>query len=375
MKYKRLLHSGWAFTLTLLIAALVVTPVSAATRHVHTNRATTPLNATIYLSNSSLSPIFQGRINQQVPSAVSAAIGAIVSKLPENDQGWASTMATTVIQPTAVLTGLVAQQGGLKASLRVSLYPGDPQPINANLLITFSVLDSSTVQVSARALPGSPSLVNGPITTLHIPVGQLNSINATPNCGDATLAVNLQVPITLGGGQTTTQTANTNAMIQQPSSANLLTQKAGSTSAGTSYVEIPAASLSALGDGIGSLPISSSMTAQNIQVSVQGTNILVTSDIMLGSSFRIGTAITKVQPAAAGGNLAVSVLSTSLTVFQIFTFPYDTYNAQIQQMLNAKLGPALNGKFNVTNAAIGTDSHVPCTANDSLVLTGTTTLV
>ena len=373
MKQKIYLQGGWAFALILLILALVVTPASAATRRVKTTQATTPLNATIYLANGTLSPIFQGRINQQVPSAVSAAIGAIVANLPANDQGWASTMATTVVQPTAVLTGLVPQQGGLNASIRVSLYPGDPQPINATLLITFSVLDSSTVQVSARPVAGSPSLVNGPITTLHIPVGQLNSINATPNCGDASLAVNLQMPITLGTGQTAfqpsgQQTTHTLGMIQ-PQSPMFAANGANA------YVEIPAASLATLGDGIGSLPISSNMTAQNIQVSVQGTDILVKSDIMLGTSFRIGTALTKVQPTALGGNLGVTVLSTSLTVFQFFTFPNDKYDAQIQQMLNAKLGTALSGKFAVSDAAIGTNSHVPCSANDSLVLTGTTNLV
>ncbi|GAC1435664.1 MAG: hypothetical protein NVSMB54_35610 [Ktedonobacteraceae bacterium] len=110
-------------------------------------------------------------------------------------------------------------------------------------------------------------------------------------------------------------------------------------------------------------------------MSVQGSNIIVTSDIILGSSFKLGTAVTTVQPTAVGGNLAVNVLSTTLTVLQVFTFPQDTYNAQIQQMLNAKLGTALRGKFNISNAAIGTNSHVPCTASDSLVLTGTTNLV
>ncbi|GAC1630896.1 MAG: hypothetical protein NVS4B11_30820 [Ktedonobacteraceae bacterium] len=375
MKRPTYLHIGWVLLLTLLILALTVTPVSAATRHTRSFQATTPLNATVYLATGTLRPIFQARINQQVPTAVGAAIAAIVNKLPVSDQGWASTMAATVIQPTALLTRLAPQQGGLAASVRISLYPGDPQPINANLLVKFSVLDSSTVQVSAQPLPGSPSLVNGPIATLHIPIGQLSSINATPNCGDSALAVALQVPVALGGGQTTPQgTTNSMGMMrQQQARQQMLTTT--TTGAVNSYVEIPATSLATLGNGIGSLPISNNMSAQNIQVSVQGSNIIVTSDIILGSSFKLGTAVTTVQPIATGGNLAVNVLSTSLTVFQIFTFPNNTYNAQIQQTLNAKLGTALSGKFNISNAAIGTDSHVPCTASDSLVLTGTTSLV
>ncbi len=373
---RRYLYSSWILLLTTLVLALAVTPASAATRHTRFQQVTTPLNATIYLGTGTVSPIFQGRVNQQVPNVVSAAIAAIVNKLPANDQSWASTMATTVIQPTALLTSLAPQQDGLAASLRISLYPGDPQPINASLLIKFSILDSSTVQVSAYPLPGSPSLVNGPITTLHIPVGQLNSIHATPDCGDAALAVNLQVPVSLGGqamGQTqVSQTTNTLGMIQQPTQPHLLS---ATPDAVNSYVEIPATSLASLGNGIGSLPISNNLSARNIQVSVQGGNIVVNSDIMLGGAFRLGTAVTTVQPTAIGGNLAVNVLNTSLTIFQIFTFPYNTYNRQIEQLLNTKLGTALSGKFTISNAAIGSNSHVPCTASDSLVLTGTTSLV
>jgi len=377
MKRRTYLSIGWIVLLTLLISALVVTPAHAATRHTYTHKDTTPLGATIYLTNGTLMPIFQSRVNQQVPGVVSAAIASIVSKLPAADQGWASTMATTVIQPSVLLTALVPAQGGLVASIRISLYAGDPQPINASLLIKFSVLDSGTVQVSAQPMPGSPSLINGPITTLHIPIGQLNSINATSGCGDSALAVKLQVPVSLGGGQTTPtqgrQVASNSVSVMHQQHTQMLSSAA---SGGTTYVEISSASLAALGNGLGSFPIgNNNMSAQNIQVSVQGTNIIVTSDIILGSSFKLGTAVTTVQPTATGGNLGVNVLSTTLTVLQVFTFPQDNYNAQIQQMLNAKLGTALSGKFNISNAAIGTNSHIPCAASDSLVLTGTTNLV
>jgi len=378
MKHKTYVRFGWVILLTLLVSALIVTPAKANTHHTRIQQETTPLNATIYLTNGTLSPIFQGRVNQQVPSAVSAAIAAIVSKLPAVDQSWASTMATTVIQPAAVLTSLAPQQGGLAASLRISLYPGDPQPINARMLIKFSILDSSTVQVSVQPLPGSPTLVSGPITTLHIPVGQLSSILATPSCGDSALAVNLQVPISLGGisSTPTTQTGQVTNGLADVSQQNTQ-QQMRTTSAGgvNTYVEIPATSLVALGNGLGSFPISNNMSAQNLQVSVQGSDIVVTSDIILGSSFKVGTAVTTVQPTATGGNLAVNVLSTTLTVLQVFTFPTNTYNAQIQQVLNTKLGTALSGKFTINDATIGTNSHIPCTASDSLVLTGTTSLV
>ncbi len=379
MKYKIYLRIGWValpILLTILVSVLTILPAQAATRHATGKQDTTPLGATIYLTNGTLSPIFQSRVNQQVPGVVSDAIASIVSKLPAVDQGWASTMATTVIQPSVLLTSLVPTQAGLVASIRISLYAGDPQPISARLLIKFSVLDSSTVQVSAQPMPGSPSLLNGPITTLHIPIGQLNSINATPGCGDSALAVNLQVPVSLGGQTTSTQGGqmanNSLDSLRLPQTKTL----SNTTGGATTYVAIPSASLAALGNSLGSFPIgSNNMSAQNIQVSVQGSNIIVTSDIILGSSFKLGTAVTTVQPTAIGGNLSVNVLSITLTVLQVFTFPEDTYNAQIQQMLNAKLGTALSGKFNISSAAIGTNSHIPCSASDSLVLTGTTNLV
>lgn len=391
MKRTRYIQFGWALLLMLIMGCLTVTPARAASssaQRVRSVQATTALNAKIYLATNTLSPIVQSTINQQVPNVVTSAINAIVAKLPAADQGWATTMATTLLQPSAVLTSLSVQQGGLVASLRLSLYPGDPQPTNASMLITFNVLDSNTVQVNVKPLAGSPTLISGPVTTLHIPLGQLNSINATPGCGKAALAVNLQVPVSLsqasaqGGTQgDVTQGSGTQGVMnyaptdrQGQHNQRMLRASAGIGNV-SAYVEIPSASLASLGSSITSLPINSSLTAQNIQLSVQGSNIVINSDIVFaGSSFRLGTAVTTVEPLAANGNLAVHVLSTTLTVFQIFTFPYDTYNAQIEQTLNSQLGGALASKFNVTSAAIGANSNVPCAASDSLMLSGSANL-
>ena len=67
MKRRIYLHSIWLLLLTLLVSALAVTPAQAATRHTASKQATTPLGATIYLTNGTLAPIFQSRVNQQVP--------------------------------------------------------------------------------------------------------------------------------------------------------------------------------------------------------------------------------------------------------------------------------------------------------------------
>ncbi len=361
-KYRQL---GLALLLPVIVLTLLVTPAQAALRSSDQAKGTTPINAAIYLTTSSLQPIFQAHINQQVPGAVNSAISTIVGNMPAADRTWANQMATTLIQPSATLSSLIPEQNGLATSLRVNLYPGDPHPISASMLVKFSLINGSTIQVTA--LPGNsgPALVSGPLTTFQIPLGQLNSINTTPSCGAAALAVNLQFPISLGSNQ----------QVGSTSKAGLAIKAQNTFQAGTgAYVAIPATSLASLGSSIGTIPVSSNLTAQNIRLAVQGSNLVITSDIYLGF-LQIASATTYVQPTAVNGNLAVNVLKTNLTFLQFFTFPNNSYNQQIEQILNAKLNGALAGKFNVTNAAIGTNSSIPCAASDSLILTGSTNLV
>lgn len=395
MKHIRYFQAGWILLLTGLLLGLIVTPAGAASNvgaqfiaPSHTTQRqnnTTSVNATIYITNATLAPIFQSNLNAQVPGAVSSAISGIVGKLPKQDQGWALQMATTLLQPSASLTSLTTQTNGLATSIRLSLYPGDPQPITATMLVSLSVIDSSTVQVSVTPMNGSPTLVNGPLTTFTIPIGQLSSISTTPTCGDSSLAVKLQFPINLGQAQTSGQVQPAvlsdffNGQQSQPSpqtrTASYHTTSAVTPTGNTnSYVELPASSLASIGNTVGSLPVSSSMTAKNIQLGVQGSNMVINSDIYDSFWGKIGTATTTVAPTTSGGNLNINVLSTNITVLNIFTFPYNTYNQQIQQTLNAKLNGALTGKFYVTQAAIGANSHVPCAASNSLVLTGTANL-
>jgi hypothetical protein len=394
MKHKRYIQAGWILLLTGLLIGLIVTPAGAASNvgaqfiapsHAGQRQSsTTSVNATIYITNATLAPIFQSNLNAQVPGVVSSAISGIVGKLPKQDQGWALQMATTLLQPSASLTSLTTQANGLAASIRLSLYPGDPQPVTATMLVSLSVIDSSTIQVSATPMSGSPALVNGPLTTFTIPIGQLSSISTTPTCGDSSLAVKLQFPINLGQGQTSSQVqpavlsgffngqqSQSSKQMQTTSYRTSAVVPNGSTN---SYVELPASSLASMGNTIGSLPVSGSMTAKNIQVGVQGSNMVINSDIYDSFWGKIGTATTTVAPTTSGGNLNVNVLSTNITVLNIFTFPYNTYNQQIQQTLNAKLNGALTGKFYVTQAAIGANSHVPCAASNSLVLTGSANL-
>jgi hypothetical protein len=334
--------------------------------------------ANFYLPTSTLRPIFQSRINQQVPVAVNGAINTLLAKLPASSQSWADQMAKMLIQPTASLTGLTTQKDGLATSLRISLYPGDPHPINASMLVSFGIKGNSTIQVSAQAMKNSPSLVNGPLATFDMPVGHLTSIETTPSCGDSALAVGMQVPVALNMEQSTATPQPSSSASQQTSlmhntseQTSLTQQAPGGNS--TAYVEIPASALATLASNVGTIPLSNNMSARNIQVAVEGDHLVVTSDIHLGS-LQVGQATTLITPTASDGSLAVHVTQTTLSVL-IVSFQYNNYNQQIEQLINSKLSGALAGTFTVNSAAIGANSQIPCADNDSLIISGTTGLI
>jgi hypothetical protein len=317
----------------------------------------------VYLTTGSLASTFQNRIDQQVPNVVNTAIHNMVSTLPAKDQGWANVMATTLIQPSAVLVSLYPRQGGLVMTLHLSLYPGDPKAVTSSTLISFGVLNSSTVQVNATPLSGNPSLVNGPLTTFRMPLGSLNSIHSTPGCGSAALALNLQFPVALGhtySPQVQYHTTNISTAVNK----YLLERNTNS------FIEVPAASLSSLSNGIGTMPVGNSFTAKNVRIVVQGRSIHILSAIYW-NGLNIGTADTTSTPYAARGNLLLHVLSTNLSIFNLFTFPLNSYNQQIQQTLNSKLENVFAGKFYAVQAGIGLNGLLPCAASDSLVLAGT----
>jgi hypothetical protein len=274
-------------------------------------------------------------------------------------------MAGALLQPSATLVSLKPEVNGLLTTLRVSLYPGDPRATTDDILIAFKVSSSSAIQVSAQpSANGGPSLVNGPITTFQVPIGSLTGVAVTPQCGDADLAINLKFPLALG------QAAQ--ASSQQASSA--LPLAFARIPAPMSYIEIPSASLARLGGSIGSIPVSSSLTAQNIRVSIAGTHLTTTSDI-LWYGLNIGTAVSTMAPAASGGNFVVHVLKTDLQILGgLITFPVNSYNQQIEQLLNTKLNGALSGKFTVTQAGIGFNPLLACASASSLVLGGTMAL-
>ena len=380
MKKFRFMRAGWVLLLAVLVLGVsFLTPALASTHAAHNSNAQaaagTSVGATIYLSLGLLQPRFQQSLDQQVPDDVNNAINALVGKLPAQDQVWTREMASTLIQPSASLQSLVPQQNGLAMNILLSLYPGDPKPVSAGILVSFSLLDSSTVQVSTGPLNNGPVLSSGPQSTFQVPMGTLTAVNTTPGCGSSALALQLQIPVALGQtASTSTQTQS--ALASVSGHGNPMAVMANSQprdSGANTFIEIPAASLSALSGTLGSMPVGSGFTAQNIRINVQGGDIHLLADVYW-SGLNIGTADTTIAPGASGGNLTMHVTNTSFSLFGLFNFPMNSYNQQIEQTLNSKLGPAFAGKFNVTNATIGGGSQLPCAKSDSLVLTGTSSI-
>ncbi len=383
MKNLGFIRAGWV----LLLAALVLgvsflTPALASTniaRHSNVKAASgTPVDAIIYLTLSTLQPRFQSSLEQRVPTDMNNAIDALVSKLPAQDQVWTREMATTLIQPSATLVNLTTQPDGMAMSIQIALYPGDPKPINAGLLISFSVLDSSTIQTSASPMNNGPALASGPQDTFQVPIGTVKGVNTTPNCGTSALSLHLQIPVSLGSTAATStstqaQTALANVSGHHGNPMAVMLGSKQQDSGVNTFIEIPASSLSALSGSIGTMPVGSSFTAQNIRISVQGGNIHILSDIYW-SGMNVGTADTTIAPGASGGNLTMSVTNTNFSLFGLFSFPMNSYNQQIEQMLNSKLSTAFAGQFSVASAAIGPNSQLPCAKSDSLVLTGTSSI-
>lgn len=382
MKNVRILHFGWVLLLVALVLGVsFIRPALASNnvvRHAAVQKhaaATTSITATIYVTSGTISPMFQAAIDKDVPQAFSSAIANMIGKLPQQDRGWAQQMATTLIQPSATLQSLTTQKNGLATSILVSLYPGDPKPTASNMLISFSVLDSTTIQVSGASLDGSPALASGPLQTITMPLGVLNSVSTTPSCGDSALSFSLQVPVALSGQSpaATTQQSQPIASAEGHQNPMAVTQRSSSSSDTNTFIEIPAASITSLNSTFGSFQFDSSTVAKNIRLSVQGNAIHAISDIYW-NGWNVGPADTTLVPAASGGNLEMRVTNTNFSLFGIIPFQYNTYNQMVQQMINARLSNALAGQFTVNQAQIGPTSQLPCARSNSLVLIGTSNI-
>jgi hypothetical protein len=376
MRIKRLFQFASGLLAALGLCALLYSPtqVSAMATHLgfaaRTRSASTSVNTNVYLTSSMLQSTFQSSLDQQLPQIVSDTISTIVGQLPQQDQSWAAAMANVLLQPSATLVSLAPQSSGLLATLRLSLYPGDPKPQTLSLLLGFSVVNATTLQVTSLPINGKPGFVNGPLTTFSVPIGSLNSAVATPNCGDSEIKISLKFPVSLSQSGQTSQVQPAATGAQTVAWTSSLPASTQATSAISTYIEMPASSLAQLGSSVGTMQVSSSITAKNIQIGVQGSDLTLTSDIYL-LGLHIGTAVSTVAPGAANGDLVVKVLSTKLQMLGgLISFPLNSYNTQIEQIMNKEFSGALTGKFTVAQAAIGANPHLSCAASTSLVLGG-----
>jgi hypothetical protein len=340
------------------------------------------LNASVYLTTESLKPIFQDQINQQVIEISGSTMNKMIGSLPAADQGWARSMAGALIQPSATLTQLTPQNDGFDTKLTLSMYPGDPKPIDAAMLVTFGVRDVSTIQVSAQPVPGSPELANGPLTTFTVPVGQLQSVNTSPGCGNMGLKVNIQMPVNFSiasnqsqNNQVALSSNQALADIQQPRVSYTTQNRAANTL--DAYAEIPNSSLSALGSAIGTIKINSVLTAEKLSIGTQDNGLVIISQIYTQPlHVWVATATTPVQPSAENGQLVMHVPSpgTRVQAGPFFNFPNTSFDPKIEQMLNSNLGDALVGKFTVNGVSVGAGAGLSCADSSSLILQGTTSL-
>lgn len=348
MSRTHLFRAGSALLIGLVLCMCLSGPsqVAASARSQTGSSPAPTFSSDVYLASSFLLPNFQSTLDQQTPDLVNSVLNTLVNQMPTQDRGWAAQMAGALLQPQATITSLTPQQQGLQANLALSLYAGDPKPMSLSLLTGFSVLNPSTLQISALSTDG-PSLASGPLGTLPVAIGQVNNVAPTPNCGNADLKLNMTFP--LGVGQTTH----------------------ASNPATNAYIEIPANSLAQIGPSFGVMTINSALTARNIRVSTQGHNIVATAEIDL-FGLPVASTVSTVAPEAVQGSLTVRVLGTQVFPFSgPFSFPLNSFNHQIEQTFNARLGGATAGHFLVASAAIGPNPQLPCVAAGSLVLGGT----
>ena len=345
MLRKENLRQNWLNILLILLMALFVIFANVSAEIPRPPASTVTLNATIYVPTATLKSVLQRSVDQQLQSG---NLG----------------LPASLLHPS--ITQLTPQSDGLAMTLSQSFFPGGPPPIESSILLKFSVLNSSTVQVSAQPMPGSPAVVDGPVAQMKVTQGRVNSISPTPNCGDSGLAAKLGFPIAIGQAQQGSQAnlIQSAEMIQQPS-----------TDAAETYVEITSSALASLGNQIGSFPVSENLTAQNIRISVENNEVTVKSDISLWQTgIVVGSSTTHIRPLVDNGNLQLHVTETDLSI-AFLTFSDNSYNQQIQDQINQQLASTLGSLFTVTKVAIGSDTHIPCAARDSLILTGTTNVL
>lgn len=350
MKHKKIIQLGITSLFTLLLLVTLALPVHAASSKKAVIRypKDDPNAVNIYLPIPAMQQQFQQSIQQQLPDQFNQSIMDQTKSLDPGTRTLANQLIGEVFQPSATLTQLTPEQGGLVSTINIGLFPDDPNPLSFSMLLAFNKINSHAAEVDASAVPGQPAPpTTGPQSNFDVGgFGTLNSIVPTPGCGNSALEMNIspsQTPPPQNGGQ----------------------------GAGFPlFIEVPAAAFQAGAAGAGNMQIGAGFSAQNIQISLQGQGMVVSTQIAFEGT-QVGSTMTTVQLSAANGTLVGTVTNTKVNIGGLFSLPIDAFNQTIQQQINQELGGMIGNMLNVTSVNFGPTADVPCATPGNMLLGGT----
>ncbi len=350
MQYKKIIQVGSTFLFALLLLITLTLPVSASSseRYIVRYPKDDPTAVNIYLPISAMQQQFQQSISQQLPDQFNQSLSQQTQSLPSDTRALVGQLIGEVFQPSATLTQLTPEQGGLVSTINVSLFPNDPNPLSFSMLLSFNKINSHAAEVDASAVPGQPAPPStGPQSTFDVGgFGTLNSIAPTPGCGDSALKMNI-------------------SPSQTPPPPN-----SGQGAGFPLFIEVPAAAFQAGAAAQGNMQIGAGFSAQDIQVSLQGGAMVVSTQIAF-EGVQVGSTMTTIQLSAANGQLIGTVTNTQVNVGGLFTLPVDAFNQDIQQMINQELSGMIGNMLYVTSVNFGPTAAIPCATPGNMLLGGT----
>lgn len=350
MKQRKIIRLASMFLVPLLLLVAFTLPVHAASskRAIvrHPNDDANTVN--VYLPIGAMQQQFQQGISQTLPDQFNQSLEQQTKSLPSDIRPLVTQLVGELLQPSATLSQLTPQQEGLVASIKISLFPHDPHPSGFSMLLVFNKINSTSAEVDVKAVPGQPAPpAMGNLDTFNVSLGQLNSIGPTPGCGVSALKMNITTP----QGQQSTSS-----------------QGGGGPGGFPLFIEVPAAAFQQGAAAAGDMQLAAGFSVQNIQISLQGNGMLVTTQIAF-AGLGVGSTTTAIQLSAANGKLVGTVTSTQVNVVGL-SFPLDNFDQDIQQMINQELGTMMGNMLYVTSVNFGPTAAIPCSKPGNMLLGG-----
>ncbi|HLI69696.1 MAG TPA: hypothetical protein VKV19_08045 [Ktedonobacteraceae bacterium] len=339
------------FLVPLLLLVAFISPVHASSskRAVVRHPSDDPTAVNVYLPIGALQQQFQQGISQTLPEQFNQSLAQQTKSLPPDIRSLVSQLVGELLQPSATLSQLTPQQEGLVASIRISLFPHDPHPSGFSMLLVFNKINATSAEVDVKAVPGQPAPpAMGNLDTFNVSLGQLNTIGPTPNCGVSALKMNISTP-----------------QGQQSTSG----QGGGGQAGGFPlFIEVPSAAFQQGAAAAGDMQLAAGFSVQNIQISLQGNGMVVTTQIAF-AGLGVGSTMTTIQLSASNGKLIGTVTGTQVNVVGL-SFPLDSFDQDIQQMINQELSSMMGNMLYVTSVHFGPTAAIPCAAPGNMLLGG-----